>query len=92
MRNLGHLLARFTECPAVGGRLGQRAKQLRLRRQRGAHLRPIWGPAAERMDFSSASPTPLSLRQLTNDRVPEHAPFYVYGIWVVRSDAQHAAP
>ena len=55
-------------------------------------LRPVWGPRLNKHGLFVDIADALSFRQLTNERVPEHAPFYVYGIWVVGSDAQDEAP
>ena len=55
-------------------------------------LRPVWGPRLNAHGLFIEIADALSFRRLTNDRVPEHAPFYVYGIWMVGRDARHDAP
>ena len=54
-------------------------------------LRPVWGPRLNEHGLFVDIADALSFRRLTNERVPEHAPFYVYGIWMVGSNAPHQA-
>ena len=49
-------------------------------------LRPLWGPRLNEHGLFVDMADALSFRRLTNERVPEHAPFYVYGIWIVGSN------
>jgi hypothetical protein len=46
-------------------------------------LRPVWGPRLNEHGLFSDIAHALSFRRLTDKRVPEHAPFYVYGLWKV---------
>jgi hypothetical protein len=55
-------------------------------------LRPVWGPRLNAHGLFVDIADALSFRRLTNEQVPAHAPFYVYGIWMIGSDAQHQAP
>jgi len=46
-------------------------------------LRPVWGPRLNEHGLFFDMAHALSFRRLTDERVPEHAPFHVYGIWRV---------
>ena len=47
-----------------------------------ADLRRSWGPRLNEHGLFSDRADALAFRRLVDERVPEHAPFRVYGIWV----------
>lgn len=49
-------------------------------------LRPVWASRLNEHGLFSEIADALSYRRLTDERVPEHAPFYVFGIWIVALD------
>ena len=54
--------------------------------QEVAELRPTWsGRLNDHHLFEDVQPA-FEFSQLTNRRVPEHAPFYVYGLYVVETN------
>jgi hypothetical protein len=48
-------------------------------------LRPAWTPRLNDHGLFQDVVDAAAFRDLTNARVPEHAPFFVYGLWVVPS-------
>jgi len=48
-----------------------------------ASRRRTWAPRLNEHGLFWEVTEALSFRRLTEERVPEHAPFYVYGIWMV---------
>jgi hypothetical protein len=46
-------------------------------------LRPIWGPRLNRYHLFSQPADAVAFKELTDRRVPEHAPFYGYGLYRV---------
>ena len=46
-------------------------------------LRPIWRPRLNEHGLFRDLDDALAFRKLTDKRVPEHAPFFVYGLWMV---------
>jgi len=51
-----------------------------------AGLRRVWAPRLNHHGLFRELTDALAFRWLTNKRVPEHAPFYVYALWVVPLD------
>jgi hypothetical protein len=51
-----------------------------------AVLRPTWAPRLNDHGLLRDAADAFAFRDLTNTRVPEHAPFFVYGLWVLPSD------
>ena len=47
-------------------------------------LSPVWGPRLNAHHLFDNLDHALAFRTLTNARVPEHAPFFVIGLWLVR--------
>lgn len=48
-----------------------------------AILRPTWASRLNEHGLFSEMADALAFRKLTDERVTEHAPFYVYGMWIV---------
>jgi hypothetical protein len=48
-----------------------------------ATLRPRWAHRLNDHGLFSNVDDALAFRQVANDRVPEHAPFFVFGLWVL---------
>ncbi|MGD0530078.1 MAG: hypothetical protein ABSE49_33390 [Polyangiaceae bacterium] len=48
-----------------------------------ATLRDLWGPHLNEHGLYGDVATAFAFRKLTDARVPEHAPFAVFGIWIV---------
>ncbi|MFN7995497.1 MAG: hypothetical protein U0Q18_17940 [Bryobacteraceae bacterium] len=48
-----------------------------------------WGPRLNRFHLFDSLDCAFEFRKLTNARVPEHAPFFVLGLWVVTSLRAH---
>jgi hypothetical protein len=48
-----------------------------------ASLRPTWAPRLNDHGLLSDLSDAISFRSASDKRVPEHAPFQVYGIWLV---------
>ena len=44
-------------------------------------LAPVWGPRLNSFGLFSSLDDAAAFRQICNDRVPEHAPFWVYALW-----------
>jgi hypothetical protein len=44
-------------------------------------LGPLWGNRLNSFGLLSTIEEAVAFRQLTDQRVPEHAPFWVYGLW-----------
>ena len=49
-------------------------------------LRAVWASRLNEHGLFSDVADALSFRRLTDERVPEHAPFFVYGLWIVLDD------
>lgn len=47
-------------------------------------LGPVWGPRLNSHHLFDDLDHALEFRSLTNARVPEHAPFFVVGLWLIR--------
>lgn len=45
--------------------------------------RNLWAPRLNEHGLFASLDHALTFRTLTNRRVPEHAPFFVYGLWIV---------
>ncbi len=48
-------------------------------------LRATWGPRLNELGLFDSPDDAVRFRDLTNARVPEHAPFSVYGLWIVEN-------
>lgn len=47
-------------------------------------LAPVWGPRLNEHHLFEKLVDAFEFRALTNARVPEHAPFFVIGLWLIR--------
>ena len=47
-------------------------------------LAPVWGPRLNSHHLLEDLDHAFEFRDLTNARVPEHAPFFVIGLWLIR--------
>ncbi|MBI5537997.1 MAG: hypothetical protein HY898_35065 [Deltaproteobacteria bacterium] len=55
-------------------------------------LRPPWASRLNHHGLFAEITDALSFRRLTDERVPEHAPFRVYGIWMLEVDGPGEPP
>jgi hypothetical protein len=44
----------------------------------------LWGPRLNEHHLFEDAESAFVFRHVTNRRVPEHAPFFVYGLWLIR--------
>jgi hypothetical protein len=54
--------------------------------QEAGVLRPAWSRRLNKHHLFEEMQPASEFSQLTNRRVPEHAPFYVYGLYVVETN------
>ena len=59
---------------------GQREFEEMFRRARFLN----WGPRLNEHHLFKNAESAFAFRLVTNRRVPEHAPFFVYGLWLIR--------
>ena len=52
--------------------------------QEAAALTPVWGPRLNHWHLFATLAEATVFAEVTDERVPEHAPFYAYGIYTVR--------
>jgi hypothetical protein len=52
-------------------------------------LRPVWGPRLNRYHLFSQLADAVVFKALTDRRVPEHAPFFCYGLYLAPSRPSH---
>ncbi len=48
-------------------------------------LREDWGPHLNDYHLFEDAESALAFRPVANRIVPEHAPFFVYGLWLIRA-------
>jgi hypothetical protein len=55
-------------------------------------LRETYAPALNEHHLFDALKPAVDYVHVTDERVPEHAPFFVYGLWLIKKEEGHAHP
>lgn len=55
-------------------------------------LRAAWGPRLNRFHLFDDVQAAVRFRDISNERIPEHSPFYVLGLWLIQPEATLLEP